>query len=117
MPLPPIGIGAAGHGETLSESELDLLRALRPAHLHLVLDLGRNGWREKLALAMRQAEDLGAALELEVTGGPNSSGWNALAEELARPVARIARVFVYPAGKMDSTREELETAREAFTQT
>src|SRR5262249_37394736 len=39
LPLPPIGIGSAGHGETLSESELDLLRALKPAHLHVVLDL------------------------------------------------------------------------------
>lgn len=115
LPLPPIGIGAAGHGETLSESELDLLRALKPAHLHLVLDLGKDTWREKLALGMTQAAELETALELEVTGGPDSTGWTDLAEELARPIATIARVFVYPAGKMDSAREELETARAAFT--
>ncbi|MEZ4561239.1 MAG: hypothetical protein R2853_00675 [Thermomicrobiales bacterium] len=113
-PLPPIGLSAAGHGERLSEAETDLLRALRPAHLHLVLDLGQNAWREKLATAAAQAADLDAALELEVTGGPNSSGWAALAEELGQSGVSVVRVFVYPAGALDSTAEELIAARDAF---
>ena len=113
-PLPPIGLSAAGHGEPLSETEYDLLRALRPAHLHLVLDLGKDGWRWKLATAIAQAEQLNAALELEVTGAPGSGGWDDLAQALAQAGLQVARVFVYPAGKLDSTAEEIRTARAAF---
>ncbi len=112
--LPAIGLSAAGHGEPLSATELTLLRALRPAHLHLVLDLGRNGWREKLATAVTQAAQLDAALELEVTGGSHSSGWDTLATELALSGANVARVFVYPAGALDSTADELNAARAAL---
>jgi hypothetical protein len=113
-PLPPIGLGAAGHGEALGETELELLRALRPAHLRVVLDLGKSGWQEKLATATTQAEQLDAALQLEVTGGEASSGWDALAEEVAKSGVAVSRVFVYPAGKLDSTAEELRAARDAF---
>ncbi len=113
-PLPPIGLSAAGHGEPLSAAEFDLLRAVRPAHLHVVLDLGRNGWREKLATATGQARLLDAGLELEVTGGPNSSGWDALTTELERSGIPVNRVFVYPAGALDSTAEELNVARNAL---
>ena len=113
-PLPPIGLSAAGHGETLTDVELDLLRALRPAHLHLALDLGGNGWRDKLATATAQATGLDAALELEVTGGSNSAGWDALAQALAHTNVPVVRVFVYPAGGLDSTAEELRIAREAL---
>jgi hypothetical protein len=113
-PLPPIGLSAAGHGEPLNDIELGLLRALRPAHLHLVLDLGRDGWRWKLATATAQAEQLNAALELEVTGATGSTGWDDLAQALAQSGIPVARVFVYPAGKLDSTAEELSAARTAF---
>jgi hypothetical protein len=114
-PLPPIGLSAAGHGEPLSDTEFDLLRALKPAHLHLVLDLGRDGWRWKLATATAQAEQLNAALELEVTGATGSTGWDDLAQALAQSGVTVARIFVYPAGKLDSTAEELNAARSAFT--
>ena len=113
-PLPPIGLSAAGHGEPLNDAELGLLRALRPAHLHLVLDLGRDGWRWKLATATAQAEQLNAALELEVTGATGSTGWDDLVQALAQSGIQVARVFVYPAGKLDSTAEELNAARKAF---
>ncbi|MCA9876630.1 MAG: hypothetical protein KC442_02575 [Thermomicrobiales bacterium] len=113
-PLPPIGIGAAGHGEQLNERELALLRAVRPAHLHVVLDLGMENWPEKLDTAITQAFALDAALELEVTGGPGASGWEALAHALGQSAVPVARAFVYPAGKLESTAEELQAAREAL---
>ena len=115
-PLPPIGLSAAGHGEPLTDSERDLLRALRPSHLHLVLDLGKDGWRWKLATATAQAEQLGAALELEVTSATDSTGWNDLAQALAQSGIRVARVFVYPAGGLNSTAQELGVARAAFAE-
>ncbi|MDQ2653598.1 MAG: hypothetical protein M3Z20_11225 [Chloroflexota bacterium] len=113
-PLPPIGLSAAGHGEPLNDTEFGLLRALRPAHLHLVLDLGRDGWRWKLATATAQAEQLNVALELEVTGATGSTGWDDLAQALAQSGVPVARVFVYPAGALDSTAEELNAARKAL---
>jgi hypothetical protein len=113
-PLPPIGLTAAGHGEPLSDVELSLLRALRPAHLHLVLDLGKDGWRWKFATATAQAEQLNASLELEVTGAAGSAGWDDLVQALAQSGIRVSRVFVYPAGSLDSSAEELRAAKEAF---
>ena len=44
--LPPIGFGAGR--KPLPETMLSRLRALKPAHLWADLDLGAEGWREKL---------------------------------------------------------------------
>ena len=59
--LPAIGLSAAGHGEPLSATELTLLRALRPAHLHLVLDIGRHLHVERDGQAARFAGDVHGA--------------------------------------------------------
>ncbi|MFT4037142.1 MAG: hypothetical protein QM692_03085 [Thermomicrobiales bacterium] len=117
QPLPFIGLSAAGHGEPLSETELDLLRALRLTHLHLVLDLGKANWREKLATASTQVQALGNLLVLEVTGAPDSGGWDALSQAVSESGIELGHVYVYPAGNLDSNETELQIARAAFAET
>src|SRR5215212_3698154 len=47
--IPPVGLGVASHGAPLGDEDVALLRALKPAHLHLALDLTKPGWGESLA--------------------------------------------------------------------
>ena len=68
--IPPIGLGVASHGTPLSDEDVALLRALRPAHLHFALDVTESGWQESLARAKQEAGALGAALAIEAIAGP-----------------------------------------------
>src|SRR5215217_4806260 len=67
--IPPIGLKVASHGEPLDDQDVALLRALKPAHLHLALDLTESGWRDSLAHAEREASALNAALAIEAIAG------------------------------------------------
>ncbi|MBA3450682.1 MAG: hypothetical protein H0T18_05665, partial [Chloroflexia bacterium] len=48
MPLPPIGLGVASHGQPLIQEEVAALRRLRLAHLRVTLELTRPEWEERL---------------------------------------------------------------------
>src|SRR5215217_8478421 len=67
--IPAIGLRVASHGEPLGEEDVALIRALKPAHLHLALDLTESGWRDSLAHAEREASALNAALAIEAIAG------------------------------------------------
>ena len=92
--LPAIGFGAGG-GKAIGEVELERLRALHPAFVQTELDLGDDGWREKLARAGERAVALGTALDLSVVGrGGEDGGWDELAE--AAKTLPVALVFAFP---------------------
>ncbi len=61
--LPRLGLGMASHGRPLGEDEVECLRALRLSHLRVDLNLGDLAYRDRLALATREARVLGAQLE------------------------------------------------------
>src|SRR5262245_19874112 len=62
--LPAIGLGVAGHGRPLSPREVEVLRALRPAHLRVEVDLSTaTDHRGRLASIEREAQALGVGLE------------------------------------------------------
>src|SRR5207253_3611942 len=87
--LPALGLGAASHGEPLTEREAQLLRALRLDHLRVELRLGEDGWRDGLARARDDAEKLGVPLEAALfLGDAPETELDALAGERA-PVARF----------------------------
>lgn len=113
-PLPPIGLSMASHGERLSEQEIALLRAVRPAHLRVKLELTGDGWQQRLALASEQADALGAALEIEAIAAPDGGGLPDLADALAHLATPVARVLVFAEGKLDTTEEVMVAARAAF---
>jgi hypothetical protein len=112
--LPPIGLGVAGHGSPLDEEDVALLWAVRPAHLHVAVDLAKTDWKERLAQAAEQATSLDAALEIEVIAGSEGEGLDDLAGALASTAAPVARVLVFPNDDMVTTETVLSAAREVF---
>ena len=113
-PLPPIGLGVAGHGAPLAEPDVALLRVIQPSHLRVPLDLTSSHWPERLAQAVEQARALDAALEIEVIAGAEGEGLPEFASDLARSGVPVARVLVFPAGDVVSSQAVLATARAAL---
>ncbi|GIX07331.1 MAG: hypothetical protein KatS3mg115_1734 [Candidatus Poribacteria bacterium] len=64
FPLPPIGLGIASHGQPLSAREVDRLRRLHLSHLRVDLCLSDPSYARRLERAWREAETLGAGLEV-----------------------------------------------------
>jgi len=120
--LPAIGFGDASHGRPLNDEEIARLRALRPAHLWLDLDLGDSRWQERLQRAAANAQALGAGLEVSVVAAPND-GFDRLAAAIANLPAPVLRVFVFPPVSepvvfprhdLETTRDVISRAKEAF---
>src|SRR5215213_26773 len=114
--IPPIGLGVASHGAPLSDEDVVLLRALRPAHLHVTLNLTDSDWQESLSRATREAGALGAALAIEAIAGADGAGLQELAGALSASKVDIARVLVFAGGEMVTDETVLAAAREAFAQ-
>jgi hypothetical protein len=93
--LPPIGLGAASHGDPLGERETVLLRALRPDHLRADLHLGEPGFRPELARVAGDASALGAALELAVFVTDDAEHELHELASLLPTAAAVARVLVF----------------------
>ncbi|HEU0114843.1 MAG TPA: hypothetical protein VFQ80_09200, partial [Thermomicrobiales bacterium] len=108
--VPPLGLGAASHGGSLNEREIELLRGMRFAHLRLPLDLTDAGWRARLATVAGDAAAIGAALELELQVGPDGDGLNDVFEALAAGGVPLARVLVFAAGELTTTAPVLAAA-------
>lgn len=115
-PIPPIGLGVASHGAPLGDEDVALLKALRPAHLHLSLDLTLSGWREALERATREAATLDAALAIEAIAGTDGAGLADLAGAVSSSEVPIARVLVFSGNDMDTGESVLAAARDAFAQ-
>ena len=110
--LPPIGLGAASHGQGLSDLEAQRIRALRPAHLRASIDLGEGDWEERLRQTAADAEAVGAGLELEIRAGDDGKGLDALARTLGRLETRVARILVFPRSEHVTTERVMARARE-----
>jgi hypothetical protein len=114
--IPPIGLGVASHGAPLGEEDVALLRALRPAHLHLTLDLAESDWQDTLARAVQEAAAIDAALAIEAIAGAEGAGLTDLADALSNLEVDLARVLVFANGEMVTNETVLTAAREAFAQ-
>ncbi|HEX2281510.1 MAG TPA: hypothetical protein VHG52_07090, partial [Thermomicrobiales bacterium] len=114
--IPPIGLGVASHGASLAAEDVSLLRALRPGHLHLPLDLTEPDWQKSLTRATREAAALDTALAIEAIAGAGGAGLGDLAETLSRSEVDVARVLVFADGEMVTDETVLAAAREALTQ-
>jgi hypothetical protein len=84
--LPRLGLGIAGHGRPLAPREIDRLKALRPAHLRVDLELGDAGAPAALERAAAEARALGAVLEIALLLGdaPREEDLEALLREAER---------------------------------
>jgi hypothetical protein len=89
--LPPIGLGAASDGRPLEPGALERLRALRPAHLRVELDLRGAVWRDVLRAAGADAAALGAGLDVAALTDEAGAGIEELAAALASSPAPVVR--------------------------
>ena len=62
--LPPIGLGVASHPQPLTAPEIRCLKRLGLSHLRVDLVLAQPDWRETLQRAVREAGQLGCALQV-----------------------------------------------------
>ena len=91
--LPRIGLGWSGEGEALGAREQALLRELRASHLRVDLPMYEEGWEWRLAAASRDAEAIGAQLEVALILGADAEGQ---LRRLARTVEELRpRVFAW----------------------
>lgn len=109
--MPPVGLGLASHGGTLTRREAELLGALAPAHLRADLELDTDTWPGVLDRADAEARAIGAALELALFLGADPEA------ELDRLAARlqdvpIARMLVFRRGEPTTGAHSVRLARE-----
>ncbi len=111
VPLPPIGLCTASHGEPLTPDETDLLKRLHIAHLRIDLHPNEN-LLNKLRQSMLEAEALGCALELAIHLG---SDMDADLQKFRAAVdafkPKIARWLIFRVGETSTHRTTVETAR------
>ena len=93
--LPPIGFGLSSDLTPLRDDEVERLQSLRPSHLWVQIDLGRDDWESILRLAARQSEQIGAPLELSVVS-VSEDRVARLAGDLRALRVPVARAFVFP---------------------
>jgi hypothetical protein len=62
--IPKVGMCVSADGRALTSKQIARLRALKPAHLRVDLPLWTQDWPARLKHAAKQAEALGAALEI-----------------------------------------------------
>ncbi len=105
-PLPPIGLGAASHGEPLTRVQIEHLRAIRPAHLRVDLDLSHPSWEERLRRGAVDAAAVGAGLDLEVVVGNDKRGLERLTVVLDEGMP-VRRLLVFPAAGLVTTESVL----------
>lgn len=70
--LPQIGLGMASHQEPTTIRELELLSAIKPAHLRVDLRFDDAGWLGRLQMATTQADALHCGLEVALHLSPQA---------------------------------------------
>jgi putative intracellular protease/amidase len=104
--VPAIGLGADGDGHEPSEREVELLRALGPAHLRVEVELDGDEWPDVLRHAQETARRVGANLLVSLHLRPeHADRLPAVAAALAGGPA-VEDVLVILLGGRTSTPEE-----------
>ena len=93
--VPPIGLGMASHGRSVSERERDLLSALRLDHLRTDLSLANPEHPATLSRAIDAAAALGCSLELALHLTDDADAQLANLVGCLGDRARIDRVLVF----------------------
>ena len=113
-PMPAIGLTLAKHGDALAEADVELLKALHLAHLHVQIDLTKPSWHATLARAIAVANGIGAALAVEAIVEANGAGLPALAEAIKGDSVEISHVLVFGEGETETSEAMLATAHDVF---
>jgi hypothetical protein len=84
VPIPPIGLGVASTGQSLSEREIERLKVLRLRHLRVDLRLANPSYAAQLKQAVAEAGALGVPLEVALI----------LSEKVEDELERFKRVLL-----------------------
>lgn len=112
-PLPRVGLGAASHGQPLSQKELERLKALGLSHLRVDLDLSQPDYEAKLRQATTEARELGIPLEVAVTVSDAAADeLKALATLLDQLKPSVGTWLIFHKGTTYTSEEWITLARE-----
>ncbi len=116
--LPRLGFGFPGPSLAAQKTQIELLRALRPHHLHVDVSVWNQDWRRNWRSALSHAADLEAGVELALhLDASPSAGLDDCAKTLAEHAASLERVLILHRGYRSTTAEALHAARRAFGRT
>jgi len=111
--LPHIGLGAASHGQPLSQKELGRLKVLGLSHLRVDLDLSQPDYEARLSQATTEAGELGIPLEVGVAvsdaAADELKALAALLDQLKPPVRTW---LIFHKGTTYTSEEWITLARE-----
>ena len=117
--LPRIGLAVASHDQPLDPRERNRLKALALSHLRVELRLAEDDWPARLERAARQAEAIGAALEvaLFVPEDQPDALLRALKTHARKLQPRVAWWFVLPEGERATTPPGLVPLARSYLET
>ena len=113
VPLPQLGLGLASHDDPLTARERERLRSLQLAHLRVDLELFDPRHKDRLELALAEAEALEVPLEIALFVSDRADEeLRALKGALARQrQALVARWLVFHEGEKSTSERWLAVAR------
>jgi len=111
-PLPPIGLSAASHGQPLSDLEIERLKALHLAHLHIDLRPSQPDMESKLRQAASEAKALNIGLEIALHLFDPENDLRTLRASLDAIKPPIARWMVYRSKEFVTDEKWIRLARE-----
>jgi D-apionolactonase len=116
LPVPGIGLGVSSRAERTWMHQARWLAGLGLSHLRVDLRLGRTDWVDHLASAVREASDLGTALELAVhLPRDGADRLDEVARELHRLGAGCRRALILREGWKSTRPGDLEAARRVLS--
>lgn len=110
--LPALGLGVHSQGGPLDDSEIALVKRLRPEHLRASLDLADATWSEELASAVAEAQTVGVDLDLDVASHDNGKDLVALIPQIERHRDVVRRLYVFDFGSWATGGELAQRARD-----
>ncbi len=111
-PLPPIGLGVASHGETLTHKQANWLKRLNISHLRCDLELSGHDWIQKLKQVTAQIKALDAQLELALFVSDNAqSELKSLRNQLEALSIHPVRIIIFHQNEKSTTAQWLRIAK------
>ncbi|MGH3041514.1 MAG: hypothetical protein ACRDNG_07220 [Gaiellaceae bacterium] len=112
--VPPVGVGVASHDQPLGVRELELLQAVRAAHLRVDVDVADHDASNRLARAAAEASALRAELEVAVIYDGEADGGSIDGVAAALSDAPVARVLVLPRGPEATSESAMDAVAPAL---
>jgi len=113
IPLPPLGLGVASHGQPLTATEISRLQALHLAHLRVDLTLEQADYVETLRRATAEAQALGIGLEIALhLSAQATAELTALAALLKILQPPVSRWLIFRRGEKTTTAPWVDLARQ-----